>query len=45
MSNVSKAVSCYTYGIYKMKPSIIDGVLEYLNSMMRPYEINKVKKY
>jgi hypothetical protein len=44
INNAHKVVSLYTYGLYKMKPSIINGVLEYINSMVRPYEKPKVKK-
>lgn len=42
--NAHKVVSLYTYGLYKMRPSIIDGVLEYIKSMVRPYEKIKIKK-
>ena len=45
MNNINKIITLYSYGIYKLKPSIIDGVLEYITSMLRPYEINKIKKY
>lgn len=42
MSNVNNVLSCYIFGVYKMKPSMIDGILEYITSTFRPYEkINK----
>lgn len=46
MNNINNVLSCYIFGIYKMKPSIIDNILEYLNSMYRPYLPNddNVKK-
>ena len=37
INNVNNVLSCYIFGIYKMKPSIIDNILEYLTSMYRPY--------
>ena len=46
ISNVNNALSCYIFGIYKMKPSILDNVLEYITSMYRPYMLDdtNVKK-
>lgn len=44
MSNVNNVLSCYMFGVYKMKPSMIDGVLEYISSVFKPYEQDKIKK-
>ena len=46
MSNVNNVLSCYIFGIYKMKPSIMDNILEYITSMYTPYmqEGQKMKK-
>lgn len=40
MSNVNNVLSCYIFGIYKLKPGIVDCVIKYINSIYEPY-INK----
>ena len=40
MSNINNVLSCYIFGIYKMKPNMLDNVLEYITSMYRPYMLN-----
>ena len=46
MNNVNNVLSCYIFGIYKMKPSIVDNIMEYITSMYNPYVIDgqKIKK-
>lgn len=45
-NNVNNIISGYLFGIYKLKPAIIDKVLEYITSMYKPYqeEMQKSKK-
>lgn len=44
MSNVNNVLSCYMFGVYKMKPSMIDNILEYINSIFKPYQKDKINK-
>lgn len=44
VSNVNNVLSCYMFGVYKMKPSMIDGVLEYITSVFRSYKKEKINK-
>lgn len=44
MSNVNNVLSCYIFGIYKLKPGIIDNVLEYIKELYEPYNCDKTNK-
>ena len=42
--DANNALSCYIFGLYKMKPSVIDNALEYITSLSAPYKKEKNKK-
>lgn len=42
-SNINNVITCYLCGIYKMNPSVVNEVLNYLNNYINFDEINKNK--
>lgn len=41
-NNINNMISCYIFGMYKIDPSILDEVIEYINELYKPY--TKLKK-
>lgn len=42
-SNISNVLSCYIYGIYSMKPEVVNNVLNYINNSIDIENIDKNK--
>jgi len=43
-NNINNLITCYIFGIYKLEPSILDDVLEYINQIYKCYDKEKIKK-
>ena len=43
IKEVNNVLSCYMFGVYKLQPKIVDGVLEYVSSQFKPYKQEKIK--
>ena len=44
IKEVNNILSCYMFGIYKLQPKIVDGVLDYVSTQFKPYKKDKIKK-
>ena len=44
INNVNNVLSLYLFGKYKFQPSILNGILEYIDELYKPYKNSKVKK-
>lgn len=43
IKEVNNILSCYLFGIYKLQPKIVDGVLDYVSTQFKPYKKEKIK--
>lgn len=43
IKEVNNVLSCYMFGVYKLQPKIVDGVLEYVSTQFKPYKQEKIK--
>ncbi len=44
IKEVNNILSCYMFGIYKLQPKIVDGVLDYVSNQFKSYKKDKIKK-
>lgn len=43
-NNINNVLALYIFGIYKIKPDILDSSLEYIEDMYKPFGNTKIKK-
>lgn len=42
--NIDNVVSCYLFGMFKMRPNIVEGIIKYVNDVLKPKEDTQSNK-